>query len=168
MPPSVDLTALDTPALACLPSPLPVHVLPGAAVQSVGAAAARYLVKFSVVPEESERKKTLMAVAGRVMPGLMAAIAGSFHLVITPLKIFAVTAGVRISLLTPLTLYATAMGPVTMGMFQAGEPQAVSAAACSVPGVPATSTLFSAESDPAKATWPAVNCLMPAPEPVPL
>src|SRR5450631_3592585 len=104
MPPSVDLTALETPALACLPSPLPVHFLPGAAVQSVGAAAARYLVKFSVVPDSSERKKTLMAVAGRVTPGLMAAIAGSFQVVMTPLKILAVTAGVKISLSTPVTL----------------------------------------------------------------
>jgi len=93
MPPSVALTALETPELACLPSPLPVHVLPEGAVHSVGAAAARYLVKFSVVPDESERKKTLMAVAGRVTPGLMAAIAGSFHLVMTPLKILADTAG---------------------------------------------------------------------------
>src|SRR5450631_615469 len=150
MPPSVAFTALATPAFACLPSPLPVHVLPVAWGQSLGAEPFRYLVKLSVVPDESERKKTLIAVAGRVTPGLMAAIAGSFHLVMTPLKIFAVTAGVRISLSTPLTLYATAMGPVTMGMFQAGEPHVLSALACSVPVAPATGTVFSAESEPAK------------------
>src|SRR5450631_3172149 len=166
MPPSVALTALATPADFSLPSPLPVHFLAGFAVQSVGAAAARYLVKFSVVPDSSERKNTLTAVSGRVTPGLTAAIAGSFHLVMTPLTILAVTAGVRISLSTPLTLYATAMGPVTMGMFQAGEPHVLSALACSVPVVPATGTVFSAESEPAKSTWPAMNCLMPAPEPV--
>src|SRR5450759_2129552 len=104
MPPSVAFTALATPADFSLPSPLPVHFLPGAAGQSVGAAAFRYLVKLSVVPDSSERKKTLMAVAGRVTPLLMAAMAGSFHAVMRPLKILAVTAGVRISLSTPFTL----------------------------------------------------------------
>src|SRR5665648_656765 len=125
MPPSVAFTALATPADFSLPSPLPVHLLPDSAVQSVGAAALRYLVKLSVVPDSSERKKTLMSCAGGVTPGLMAAIAGSFHLVMAPLKILAVTAGVRISFSTPLRLKATAMGPVTMGRFQAGEPHAL-------------------------------------------
>src|SRR5665647_833662 len=104
MPPSVDFTALATPADFSLPSPLPDHFLAGVAAQSAAAAACRYLVKFSVVPDSSERKKTLMASVGRVTPGLIAAIAGSFHLVMAPLKILAVTAGVRISLATPLTL----------------------------------------------------------------
>src|SRR5664280_1857505 len=104
MPPSVDFTALETPALACLPSPLPVHFLPVAAGQSLGAEPFRYLVKLSVVPDSSERKKTLMALSGRVTPGLTAAIAGSFHLVMTPLKILAVKAGVKISLPTPWRL----------------------------------------------------------------
>src|SRR5665647_1945128 len=104
MPPSVDFTALATPADFSLPSPLPVHFLPEAAGQSAAAAACRYLVKLSVVPDSSERKKTLMASDGRVTPGLIAAIAGSFQVVMTPLKILAVTAGVRISLSTPLTL----------------------------------------------------------------
>src|SRR5665647_1792952 len=104
MPPSVVFTALATPADFSLPSPLPVHFLPGAAGQSVEAAVFRYLVKLSVVPDSSERKNTLMACAGRVTPLLMAMIAGSFHLVIRPLKILAVTAGVRTSLSTPLRL----------------------------------------------------------------
>jgi hypothetical protein len=58
------------------------------------------------------------------------------------------------------------MGPVTMGRFQAGEPQALSASACSMLVAPAFALLLRAESDPAKSTWPAMNCLMPAPEPV--
>ena len=61
-------------------------------------------MKFSVVPDSSERKKTLMAGAGRVTPLLIAAMAGSFQVVILPLKILAATAGVRTSLSTPLTL----------------------------------------------------------------
>src|ERR1019366_497553 len=148
MPPSVDFTALETPALACLPSPLPVHFFPVAWGQSLGAEPFRYLVKLSVVPDSSERKKTLMAVPGSVTPLLMATIAGSFHLVMRPLKILAVTAGVRISLSTPLRLYATAMGPVTMGMFQAGEPHALSASACSILVEPAFGLSLRAESDP--------------------
>src|SRR5450759_710857 len=104
MPPSVFLTAVATPELACLPSPLPDHFLALAAGQSMGAAACRYLVKLSVVPDSSERKKTLMGSAGRVTPGLIAAIAGSFHVVMTPLKILAATLGVMMSLPTPLTL----------------------------------------------------------------
>ena len=61
-------------------------------------------MKFSVVPDSSERKKTLIAVAGSVTPGLSLAIAGSFQVVILPLKILAMTSGVRTSLSTPLTL----------------------------------------------------------------
>src|SRR5690348_10090664 len=104
MPPSVDFTALATPADFSLPSPLPVHFLPGSAVQALGAAAPRYLVKFSVVPDSSERKNTLIGSAGSVTPELMAAIALSSQLVILPLKILAVTSGVRTSLSSPLTL----------------------------------------------------------------
>ena len=57
-----------------------------------------------------------------------------------------------------------AIGPVTIGRFQAGEPQYVAAASAST--TPSFSSVFSAESEPAKSTWPAMNCLMPAPEPV--
>src|SRR5689334_19127573 len=104
MPPSVDFTAPATPSDFCLPSPLPVQALPGSEVQAVGAAALRYLVKFSVVPDSSERKKTLIGSAGRVTPELRAAIDLSFQVVTLPLKMSAATAGVRTSLSTPLTL----------------------------------------------------------------
>src|SRR5690348_302781 len=104
MPPSVDFTAFATPSDFGLPSPLPVQVLPGSAVHSLGAAALRYLVKFSVVPDSSERKNTLIGSLGRVVPGLAAAMALSFQVVILPLKMPAVTSGVRTSLSRPLTL----------------------------------------------------------------
>ena len=61
-------------------------------------------MKFSVVPDSSERKKTLMGVAGRVTPLLSAAMAGSFHMVILPSKILAATSALRTSLSTPATL----------------------------------------------------------------
>jgi hypothetical protein len=51
-----------------------------------------------------------------------------------------------------------------MGRFQAGEPHA--AAASSASTLPSTGAVLSAESDPAKSTCLAMNCLMPAPEPV--
>src|SRR3954471_13421506 len=104
MPTSVALTAPATPAVFSLPSPLPVHFLAGSAVQTLGAAPLRYLVKFSVVPDSSLRKNTLIAVLGSVTPGLTLAIAGSLQVVIWPRKILAMTSGVRISLSTPLSL----------------------------------------------------------------
>ena len=45
-------------------------------------ASTRNWEKFWVVPEESERTAMVIAVLGRVTPGLSAAIAGSFHFVI--------------------------------------------------------------------------------------
>src|SRR4249919_143273 len=104
MPPSVDCTALATPADFSLPSPLPVQLLPGSAGQAFVAAALRYLVKFSVVPDSSERKNTLTGVLGSFASGLTLAIAASFHVVILPLKMLAMTSGVSTSLSTPLTL----------------------------------------------------------------
>ncbi len=65
------------------------------AVQTSAAVAPRYLVKLSVVPDDSDRWKAAMVASGRVAPGLIAAMAGSFHLVIAPVKIFAVTSGVE-------------------------------------------------------------------------
>src|SRR5665647_1786673 len=53
------------------------------------------------------------------------------------------------------------MGPVTMGRFHAGDPQALSASACSLVVAPALGVSLSAESEPAKSTWPAMGCLMP-------
>jgi hypothetical protein len=110
-------------------------------------------VKFSVVPDSSERKKTLIAVAGSVTPLLISAILASFQVVILPEKMSAATAGVIVSLSTPLTLKAIAIGPVTIGRFQAGEPQKASACAAS-DWAPSLPSVLSAESEPAKSTWP--------------
>jgi len=55
----------------------------------VPAAFTRYAVKFAVVPEPSARWTAVIAFAGSVAFGLSAAIAGSFHSVIWPWKIFA-------------------------------------------------------------------------------
>src|SRR4051812_34663579 len=105
MPPSVLFTPSDTPADFSRPSPtVPDHFLAGSADQAVGAAAARYFAKFSVVPDSSERKNTLIAVLGSVAPGLTLAIAGSFQVLILPRKMLAVTWGVRTSVSTPATL----------------------------------------------------------------
>ena len=49
-------------------------------------------------------KKTVIFVAGRLAPEFSPAIAGSFHDVIVPWKIFATTSGVNVRSVTPLTL----------------------------------------------------------------
>ena len=55
-----------------------------------------------VVPEESERCTTVMLVLGRLMPGFSALIAGSFQVLILPMKMFATVGPSSFSpLLTP-------------------------------------------------------------------
>ena len=54
--------------------------------------------KFAVVPEESERWAMVIAVLGRLTPGLSAVIAGSFHVVILPEKMFAMTGADQLQL----------------------------------------------------------------------
>ena len=67
-------------------------------------------MKFSVVPDSSERFTGVIGRSGSVTPGLSAAIAGSFQLVICWLKMPASTAGERFSSSTPSTLWITAIG----------------------------------------------------------
>src|SRR5213592_1804159 len=92
MAPGVPLTIWATPEL-----PLPAWVSaghstvePDFSVHVLGAAATRYLVKFSVVPEPSERWTTVMAVDGSLAPEFSALIAGSSHVLIWRWKIFAI------------------------------------------------------------------------------
>src|SRR5882757_459126 len=147
MPPSVEPMACCTPCDLALPWPaLPDHVLLGVAVYADGAAAARYFSKFCVVPDSSDRKKTVILVDGRLAPEFRPLIAGSSQLVIEPWKILAMTDGVRVRSVTPLSLKATATGPVTIGRLSAGPPQRFSAAA--------TSPFFGsrAESEPPMST----------------
>src|SRR6478609_11531682 len=105
MEPSVLLTCLDTPSLPCAATPPgAAQALAGSKVHALGAAALRYLVKFSVVPESSARCTAWIARAGRVTPEFSAAMAGSFQVLMVPLKIPANTAGVNVRLSTPAML----------------------------------------------------------------
>src|SRR3954463_7725980 len=95
MVPLAPLTIWATPLL-----PLPAWVSAGqftvepeASVQAPGAAAFRNLVKFSVVPDPSDRWATTMAVEGSFTPGLSAAMALSFHVLIWRRKILAIVSG---------------------------------------------------------------------------
>src|SRR5262245_34222956 len=112
MPPADCWTSWATPVFFSAPcvvlaqatlSPLPrVHAGP--------AAATRYLLKLLVVPEPSERCTTVILVAGRFTPGLSAAMAGSFHIVIDVPKILPSVSGLNWSLSTPCRLYDTVIG----------------------------------------------------------
>ena len=105
MAPGVACTACATPADFCAPSPAPPwNSLPSPLVHEPPEAASRYFWKLSVVPEESERKIGVMAVSGRVLPSLSAAMAGSFHLVSWPWKILASVSPLSTSPSTPSTL----------------------------------------------------------------
>src|SRR5664279_195916 len=123
MAPSVLLICLDTPSLPCAATPPgAVQDFPPGNVHAVGAAAVRYFVKLSVVPESSARCTAWIARFGNVTPGFTAAIFGSFQFATVPPKIPASTSGVRISLSTPERLYASAVGPVTIGRLTASLP----------------------------------------------
>src|SRR5580700_1833563 len=119
MAPGVDLTICATPGL-----PLPARAVDGhlmvellPRVHTLGTASLRNRVKFCVVPEESERTATVIGMLGRLTPGLIDVMAGSFHLVILPSKMFAMTVGVSFRLLTPVRLYAIVIGPMMTGKY---------------------------------------------------
>ena len=59
------------------------------------------MVNPFVVPDESERCTTVIAVLGRLMPGFRLLIAGSFQVLILPLKM---SASVGPSSLSPLLI----------------------------------------------------------------
>src|SRR5882762_10132238 len=109
MPPSLALTACCTPADLGWPSPTPPeNALPGAPVKFPPPAAVMYFWKLSVVPDSSDRKKTLMALLGRVSEEFMSLMAWSSHLVILPVKILAMVGPSSTRPLMPDRLYATA------------------------------------------------------------
>ena len=72
-----------------VPSDVQFTVSPLPSVQSVGSTSVRNFVKLLVVPEPSARCATVIAVDGSVTPGLSAAIAASFHVLIFSEKILA-------------------------------------------------------------------------------
>ena len=61
-------------------------------------------MKFSVVPDSSERCTGEIVVEGSLAPLFSAAIAGSFHLVILPSKIWAIVFAESCRSCTPCTL----------------------------------------------------------------
>src|SRR5215469_8411425 len=115
--------------------------------QTCGADSTRNLVKFCVVPEESDRRTITICVPGSLIPGFSAAIAGSFHFVMVPWKIPAMTGPDSCSLPTVGRLYAMAIGPITTGKYRTV-----------LPLKPASSEAgIGAVSDPAKLTMPAAR-----------
>src|SRR5512133_1443863 len=146
-------SASATPEFLFLPSPVPDQVLDGSVFHAPLPALARNLSVFSVVPDSSERKNTVMFSLGSLAPGLSLAIFGSFQVFMVPLKISASTSAFIASLSTPSRLYAKASGPITMGRFQAGlfwqRSLALSASI-----TPSFSSVLSAESEPPKSTRP--------------
>jgi len=113
-----------------------------------------------VVPDASLREITRIGRAGRAgraLPVLSAAIAGSFHLVMVPLKMLAAVGPSRFSDVTPPRRNPMAIGPKTIGRFHTGAPQRCWARSYS--------PLLSGESDPPKSVCSDMNSSMPAPEP---
>src|SRR5690348_11883134 len=103
MAPGVVFTICATPPLplpACAPDgQLTVEELPS--FQALPTAFWRNRVKFAVVPEESERTARVIGVLGRLTPGLIALMAGSFQVLILAWKISEMTCGVSFRFLTP-------------------------------------------------------------------
>src|SRR5260221_8387739 len=116
MAPLVPLMIWATPAFPFPPwvAAGQLTVLPESRVQ-VEVAALRNFVNCSVVPDPSERWATAMAVAGSLAPGLSAAIALSFQVLIWAWKILAMVSGESCRLSTPVRLYETVIGAATVG-----------------------------------------------------
>src|SRR6185437_9748998 len=105
MDPGVFLMAAEVPSLPLAPSPTPpLNDLPAPLPHAPSDAASRYFWKLSVVPDWSLRNTTWIGRSGRVVPAFSAATAGSFHVLIVPLKIFAVVGPSKFSEVTPLML----------------------------------------------------------------
>src|SRR5262252_1892091 len=117
MAPGVVLMTWATPLLPwaawAVEGHLMVELLPS--VQSLPAAFSRNREKFAVVPDESERTASVIALLGRLAPGLIDLIAELFQDVILPWKMSAMTVGVSFRLLTPERLYDIVIGPMTTG-----------------------------------------------------
>ena len=67
-------------------------------------------MKFSVVPDSSERCTTVMFVSGRSASGFCWAMAGSFQVVISPEKMPAMVSASRFRESMPSRLKPTAIG----------------------------------------------------------
>jgi len=77
---------------------------------------ARYPEKLYEVPDESARTHTAMGLAGRVTPGLDVAMSLSFQVVISPSKMPASAAPVRLmGLVMPSMLVGMVTAPSSVG-----------------------------------------------------
>src|SRR5687767_8060863 len=157
MAPLVPLTIWATPLL-----PLPACVSvgqftvdPESSFHTAGLAALRNLVKFSVVPEPSDRWATTIGVDGSLAPGLSAAIALSFQVLTSRWKILAMVSGDSCRLSTPVTLYETVIGAAIVGKYMNG------------PLYFDASSGFTRPSEPAQSTTPVWRSVRPLPEPPP-
>src|SRR5581483_2296859 len=159
MAPSVCFTAALTPSDPLAPWPVGHGTsLPAPAFQIVGDTAVRYEVNAFVVPEPSERCTTWIGVDGSEAPLLSVLMAASSHFLMVPAKMPASVSADSLRSLSPLTWYSMAMPPADHGMCSTGPPLALAAV---------SSSGFMTASDAPKSTVPALNCVMPAPEPTP-
>src|ERR1700733_1114294 len=144
MAPAVDLMICATPLPPSPARAVDGHltVEPVPSVQPLPAASTRYWVKLAVVPEPSERTASVIALLGRFRPGLSALIAGSSQVLIWPWKIFARVGASSFRPVTPVRLYAIAIGPTCTGKYSTVLPAGTSDA----------SLLGIGESEPAKST----------------
>ena len=99
----------------------------------------------------------VIGVLGRLTPELSALMAGSFHFVILPWKMFAMVVGSSFRLLTPDRLYDIVIGPSMIGKYSTVLPLKF-----------ATSSEGIGESEPANWTTPAARSERPLPEPPPI
>ena len=111
-----------------------------------------------MVPDASLRDTTRIGRAGRSVPVLSVAIAGSFQVVMVPLKMLAAVGPSRFSDVRAPRRNPMATGPKTIGRFHTGAPQRCWARSYS--------PLLSGESEPPKSVWSDMNSSMPAPEPL--
>src|SRR5499427_2993640 len=102
MAPGVVLMICATP-----PLPVPPRLVAGQEMVELvpsfqfGAESTRNWEKFWVVPEESARRAITIVVLGSLTPGFSAAIFGSFHFLMLPWKMSAMTGPSSFRLPTP-------------------------------------------------------------------
>src|SRR4051794_2856549 len=93
-------------------------VSPDPRVQTDGDAFVRYLVKFDVVPEPSERCTTAMGVEGSVASGLSALISAASQVVMVALKMPASVSALNVRSSTPSSLNEIVMGAPPIGKYR--------------------------------------------------
>ena len=120
-------------------------------------------MKLAVVPDSSERCTGVIFVLGRFTPGLSALMAGSFQVVISPLKIFAVVIRAELQVVDAREVVDDReRRDVVRDLDQLAAASFGSAAVAL-----GSSVVSNGESLPAKAVLPpAMNWSRPPPEPI--